>query len=83
MSQNMAQGGQTPLWNVTRIEDQFGPVSVGGSNRIKRVYFQIMGGNQTYVDVPFSSFNAATVAAAIETHVADVGDVLQLKGQSY
>lgn len=72
-----------PLWYVTRIEDQFGPVSVGGSARVKRVYFQINGGPETYVDVAVSDFTPGKVAAAIEQHVADTIDVLGLKGQTY
>lgn len=76
--------GQTPLWKVTSVEDTFGPVSFGGNNRIKRVNFELMDGKTTgYVDVPFASFNAGTVAAAIEAHVADLIDVLQLKGTNF
>lgn len=78
----MAQG-QTPLWEVTSVEDTFGPTSVGGSNRIKRVNFTILGAGTSYVDIPVSQFNAAYVAAQIEAHVADTIDVMQLKGQSY
>lgn len=78
------QPGQTPLWQVTSVEDTFGPTSMGGSNRIKRVYFKLMDGvTSSYVDIPYAQFNAAAVAAAIEQHVADTVDVLQLKGQTF
>lgn len=85
MSMDMTQqpGTNAPVWHVTRVEDTYGPTSVGGNNRIKRVYFQILGGPETYVDVPVAQFNAAAVAAAIEAHVSDTIDVLQLKGQTF
>lgn len=74
---------QTPVWTVTRIEDSYGPTSFGGSNRVKRVYFRLMDGTESYVDVPFSDFTVAKVAAAIETHVMEMINVLDLKGQSF
>lgn len=80
--------GQEPIWRVGRangpaVEDTFGPTSIGGNNRIKRVYVTLMDGTETYVDIPFANFNAAAVAAAIEKHVADMVDVLGLKGTSF
>lgn len=78
-----AVDGTTPLWEVTSVEDTYGPTSIGGSNRIKRVNFKLMDGSTSYVDVPFADFTAAKVAAAIETHVAHTIDVLQLKGQTF
>lgn len=77
------QPGQQPLWQPFRIEDTYGATSFGGDNRIKRVWFHILGAQDSYVDVPYAQFNAANVAAAIEEHVAHTIDVLQLKGQTY
>lgn len=69
-----------PLYEVYDIEDTFGPTSLGGSNRIKRVLFHVAGAQDSYVDVPFSQFNAATVAQMIEDHVMAIMDVRVLKG---
>lgn len=85
MNPQMTQspGGQEPLWQPFKIEDTFGATSFGGDNRIKRVWFHVLGAQDSYVDVPFSQFTAAQVAALIEQHVSDIVDVLQLKGQSF
>ena len=75
--------GQTILWQPFKVEDTFGPTSLGGSNRIKRVWFHILGADDSYVDIPVANFDAAHVAAAIEQHVSSTIDVLQLKGQAF
>lgn len=72
-----------PLWEPYKVTDEFGPVSIGGSNRIKRVWYHMLGAEDSYVDIPFAEFNAQNVAKAIEQHVGNTIDVLQLKGQSY
>lgn len=85
MSMDLTQQSGTgePLWQPFRVEDQYGPVSLGGDNRVKRVWFHMVGAEDSYVDVPFRNFDAAHVAAAIEDHVAKTIDVLTLKGQAY
>ena len=83
MTTDMSQQGNTPVWEVTSVEDTYGPTSFGGDNRIKRVNFRLLDGTKSYIDVPFADFTAAKVAAAIERHVQDMIDVLQLKGQSF
>jgi hypothetical protein len=71
------------LWQPFKVEDTFGPTSLGGNNRIKRVWFHILGADDSYVDIPVANFDAAHVSAAIEQHVAATIDVLQLKGQAF
>lgn len=65
------QGGQPQhLWEVFKVEDAFGPVSLGGSNRIKRVWFHIYGMEDSYVELPLADFmDTGKVAAAINGHV--------------
>lgn len=63
-----------PHWEVTRIEDGFGPASFGSQNRIKLVFYRIDGGKESYVEVPYADFTAEhafnMVAAAVEAHDA-------------
>ena len=73
-------GQQQPIYEVFDIEDTYGPTSLGGSNRIKRVSFHVLGAQDSYVDIPFAQFNAANVARLIEEHVQDIVDVRTLKG---
>lgn len=80
MSTQMSGGTEQPLYEVYDIEDTYGPTSLGGSNRIKRVLFHVVGAQDSYVDIPFSMFNAPYVAAQIEKHVQDIIDVRILKG---
>lgn len=77
------QSGPPPLWEVFAVEDTFGPTSLGGNNRVKRIHFHILGAADSYIDVPIAQFNAANVSALIEDHVAHTVDVMTLKGQAY
>lgn len=77
------QQGATPLWEVFDVEDIPGFTSFGGTNRIKRVHFHVLGARDSYVDVDAKDFTAAGVAAAVETAVSHIIDVSQLKGQMY
>lgn len=79
----MMQSGQGPAWEVYDVQDTFGPTSLGGDNRVKRVLFHVAGGKDSYVDVPFTEFNVKRVAELIDAHVMDVMDVRALKGPVY
>lgn len=74
-----APGNQTHVWEVTKVEDAFGPASLGGSNRMKRVTFRMADGSDSYVDVPLANGWPAQAAALIEQMVADHIDASQLK----
>lgn len=83
MTTDMTANQGQPMWEVYKVEDTYGPTSLGGSNRIKRVYFHVLGSSDSYIDVPFAEFNAANVAQLIDQHVANIIDVHMLKGQTY
>lgn len=80
---DMNQDGQQVVWHVTRVEDTFMPAGIGVNGRAKRVYFTLIDGTESYVDVAVADFTAAKVAAAIQAHVDALIDVLQLRGQSF
>lgn len=69
---------QVPLYTILRTEDT---AIVGGpaiSTRGKRVWFRTARGDQSYIEVPLSDFNAETVNAAIMEavkHIYMVGDL--------
>lgn len=78
-STQLQQGGR-PIWSVFKIEDAFGPVTLGGSNRVKRVWFHIVGMPDDYVDVPIDSFiDSGKLAAAIQQHVDALISAITLK----
>jgi hypothetical protein len=83
MMEQVPGAGNTPLWEVYKVEDVFGPASLGSSNRTKRVYFHVLGAEDSYVDMALPDFTAPKVAAAIEAHVGHIIDVSQLKGQMF
>lgn len=80
MSTDMTQGGDAPLYEVYDIESTFGPTSLGGSNRIMRVHFHVLGMQDQYVDIPYAQFNAQAVTAKVEELVMHLIDVRSLKG---
>lgn len=71
------------MWEVFDVQDTFGPTSLSGDNRVKRVLFHVAGAKDSYVDVPVSEFNAKRVAELIDAHVLHTVDVLTLKGPIY
>lgn len=69
----------TPMWQVVKVEDTFGPTSFGGNNRMKRVTYRMANGDQSYVDVAYDSGWVAKASAEIEQAVMDHVDALQLR----
>ena len=68
------------LWSVFKVEDAFGPVSFGGGNRIKRVWFHVVGMPDTYIEVSLDDFmNTGKVASEIEAHVEAMFNASTLK----
>lgn len=61
------------VWEVTKVEDAFGPTSLGGSNRMKRVWFKMADDTVSYVDVPdtrgWPSQASADIEQAVQDHI--------------
>jgi hypothetical protein len=80
MSVNQYNPAPEPsLWHITKVEDAFGATSLGGSNRMKRVYYQMMNGDTSYIDVSYEPGWDQRVAALIEQAVMEHINVLMLK----
>lgn len=73
-------GDGTRLWEVTDVQDAFGPAMVGQNNRYKRVYFKVIGMDPTYVDVPLTADWVAVASRLIEEHAQQLMDARMLKG---
>lgn len=83
MSEMQSSGDMsgTPVWKVTKVSDTFGPASLGGSNRMKRVEYVMANGDKSYVDVPAEQGWPAEAARQIEAAVMDHIDALALESR--
>lgn len=55
-----------PLWTIVRVEDSTIPNLANPAIRMKRVWFRLNDGTESYVDIPVTSLNPAAVAKAVD-----------------
>lgn len=77
MAQNPRES-PTYAWTVIKVEDAFGPASLGGQNRMKRVTFRMANGDESYVDVPYVPTWVTDAAREIDKMVEGHIDALNL-----
>jgi hypothetical protein len=68
------------VWHVVRIEDQTAFTSGKGAVRVKRVYWQLFDGTESYEDFPAATFDLGKAEAAIDKAAQLMYQALQLKG---
>ena len=68
-----------PKWRITRIIDTIAPTLTNPGERVKRVYFQLFDGTESYVDVPLQGLNAQAVNRAVDEHANQLIEILTLK----
>lgn len=74
------QGGNVaPKWTVTRVEDTIAPSLTNPGQRVKRIYFRLFDGTESYVDVPLQGFTKEAVVQAVDTHANELISVIGLK----
>lgn len=71
---------QAPAWSIVRIEDNVSFTPGTGPVRIKRVYFALYNGEQSYVDIPFDKFTPQEVNKQVDQHAAQLAEVSALRG---
>ena len=69
-----------PVWTILRIEDQTAFQPGKGALRIKRVYYRLFDGSESYEDFPAAGFEVAKVDKQIDAQAQKLYQVLQLKG---
>lgn len=69
-----------PAWIIVRIEDNTSFTPGTGPVRIKRVYFALYDGTQSYVDIPFDKFTQQEVNKQVDMHASQLAEVAALTG---
>lgn len=69
-----------PVWEVDRIEDTTAFTAGKGAVRVKRVWYRLFDGTESYEDFPAASFDPAKISDAIDKQAQKVYAALQLKG---
>ena len=80
MQIDSSQPRQVAVWHIIRIEDQTAFVAGKGAVRVKRVYWQLFDGTESYEDFPAATFDLAKVATQIDKQAQLMYAALQLKG---
>lgn len=55
-----------PLWTILRVEDSTIPNLANPAIRMKRVWFRLNDGTESYIDIPVTSLNPAAVAKLVD-----------------
>lgn len=71
-----------PLWTITNVVDAFGPGGLSVPSRVKQVYFKLVTGQESYVEIPLSQFNPDNVHAMVDDHAKTLLAALDLKGET-
>lgn len=80
MSENPGVPRLVNVWHVERIEDTTAFTPGKGAVRVKRIYFALFDGTESYEDFPASSFDLAKAEAQIDKQAQVLYQVTQLKG---
>lgn len=75
-----AQPTSGPAWHVVRVEDTTSYQPGKGAVRVKRVYWQLFDGTESYEDFPAASFKLAEAERKIDDAAMLTFRTLQLKG---
>lgn len=76
-----SQNDPQPLWTITNVVDAFGPGGLSVPTRVKQVYFKLVTGQESYVEIPLSQFNPDNVHAIVDEHAKAMLAALDLKGE--
>jgi len=71
---------QVAVWHIERIEDTTSFSPGKGASRVKRVYYQLFDGTESYEDFPAATFDLSKVSAQIDKQAQLIYQALQLKG---
>lgn len=69
-----------PAWSILRIEDQTAFTPGKGAVRVKRVWYTLFDGTESYEDFPASSFDESKVEKKIDDQAQTLARVLRLQG---
>lgn len=69
-----------PAWHVVRIEDTTAYQPGKGALRVKRIYWQLFDGTESYEDFPAATFDLGKAEAKIDASAMVLYKALQLKG---
>lgn len=69
-----------PAWHIERIEDTTAFVAGKGAVRVKRIYFQLFDGTESYEDFPAATFDLTKAESKIDASAMTLYKALQLKG---
>lgn len=80
--QNSDESGprSVPVWTVVRLEDTTAFTPGKGAVRVKRVWYQLFDGTESYEDFPATGFDLAKVEKQIDAQAQKTYQALQLKG---
>ena len=68
------------VWHVERIEDTTSYTPGKGAVRVKRIYFALFDGTESYEDFPAASFDLGKAEAQIDKQAQVLYQATQLKG---
>lgn len=74
------QPQSAPVWQVTRVEDQTAFTPGKGAVRVKRVWYQLFDGTESYEDFPAANFNLSKVEDQIDKQAQLIYKATQLRG---
>jgi hypothetical protein len=77
---NASGSGGSALYRVTRVDDSTMLANAGGFQRSKKVYFTLADGTTSFIEIPLTSFTRDNVANAIDAHVGELLQVLNIQG---
>lgn len=78
----MGAGKSVPAWTIVRVEDNTTFTPGTGPVRVKRVYFALYDGTQSYVDIPFDKFTPQEVNRQVDAHAGQLAEVNSLTGET-
>lgn len=68
------------VWHVERIEDTSSFTPGKGAVRVKRIYYALYDGTESYADFPASTFDLTKAEAEIDRQAQLLYKATQLKG---